>query len=131
MGLCGIVAHKLGAAKVCLTDGDTDTLDQLRCNVAHNHCDDTVDCPQLIWGCRLEQTFNVILGVDIIYVEDILEPLWTTVSECLELEGTFLLAYACHNVLIDLVFQMATKFGFVGTSPDDDKGIYCFEQKKE
>ena len=36
VGLCGIVAHKLGAKRVLLTDGDKTVLKNLRYNVQRN-----------------------------------------------------------------------------------------------
>ena len=47
LGLAGIIAYKLGAEKVLLTDGDTDTLDNMRDNVSANSSrtnDDNDDC---------------------------------------------------------------------------------------
>ena len=59
LGLCGLVAHKLGAQKVVLTDGDTDTLGNMRDNVSNNIEDngevkDTIICKQLLWGRNVE-----------------------------------------------------------------------------
>lgn len=56
-----IVAHKLGAKKVVLTDGDTDTLANMRDNVSSNvgnNYDDlnnSIICKQLRWGKRVEE----------------------------------------------------------------------------
>jgi Predicted methyltransferase len=71
-GLCGLVAHHVGASKVLLTDGDTAVLKNLRYNVNLNtttkesgrnndkcsssssssssNNNNMVSCPQFIWG---------------------------------------------------------------------------------
>ena len=36
LGLCGILAHRLGASRVCLTDGDSDALPLLKENLERN-----------------------------------------------------------------------------------------------
>lgn len=161
LGMCGIVASKLGSGRVILTDGDTDTLARMRDNVQANCCchknlgydDDTVadagvrkivECHQLIWGERVEEfrtahgTFDLILGSDIIYVEEILEPLWNTIDQLLlhddkdwkmKRKAEFWLAYARRNVSIDLVFQHATKRGFQWkTTNEDGEGVYIFSR---
>lgn len=160
MGLCGILASHLGAASVLLTDGDTDTLAQLRRNVQANcssaDCDEDKDdsnnnnkghnrshdvtCRQLVWGRNLDNfvsehgVFDVILGSDIIYVEEIIEPLFETI-ECIlnpqaDADATFILAYARRNVPIDLVLDHAKQRGFECTRPDESsaEGVFYFKR---
>ena len=147
LGMCGIVASKLGARCVTLTDGDTDTLARMRDNVEANGCSTknnntttTMECHQLIWGQHLDRfqerhgTFDLILGSDIIYVEEILEPLWNTV-DCLlrggpHGGGAFWLAYARRNVPLDLVLQQAQKRNFVWKTPEGAEGVYTFSRKE-
>jgi protein N-lysine methyltransferase METTL21D len=57
LGVPGMTAHFLGAAITVLTDGDTDTLANLRDNVARNIasetatiCCNSITCQQLVWG---------------------------------------------------------------------------------
>jgi hypothetical protein len=140
VGLCGILAHKLDASHVWMTDGDVDTLENLRQNVARNHCDSSkVSCPQLIWG-QTEQyptsssssssPVDIILAADIIYVTEILEPLWETVDAILTApDGRFILGYARRNVPMDLVLEHATKHGFVWTCPVDAEGVFVFSRE--
>ena len=152
LGLCGILAHRLGAAEVVLTDGDTEALANLRCNLRANQLCATTDTDtsvntgppatvsshQLVWGQNVSQfrqrhgQFDVILGADIIYIADVLEPLWNTVTELLRPcpGSVFLLAYARRNVSIDLVLETASKFGFVWESPSDDEGVFVFWKKR-
>ena len=106
LGLCGIVAHKLGASEVCLTDGDANVLKNLRYNVKANvtaNDDDecsTVTCPQLIWDHNIEQFldsqqqkqkgidgrryYDLIMAADVAYMSKSIEPLLKTVHLCLE-----------------------------------------------
>jgi predicted nicotinamide N-methyase len=151
LGLCGILAHKLDiASHVCMTDGDVETLENLRRNVARNHCHGdsdssssspnkqhtttipTISCPQLIWG-QTEQyppthSIDILLAADIIYVTEILVPLWETVDAILALDGKFVLAYARRNVPMELVLEHATLHGFVWTCPVEAEGVFVFSR---
>ena len=146
LGLCGILAHRLGAIQVVMTDGDVDTLNNLRENVQRNLYSgenkvafSVVTCPQLIWGHDLDifqrqhmnnMPIDVIIAADIIYVEEILEPLWRTVDNLLDVEhGIFLLAYARRNVPIDLVLEYARRYGFEWTCPDSAEGVFIFTRQ--
>jgi predicted nicotinamide N-methyase len=135
LGLCGILAHKLQATQVLLTDGDIETLAQLRQNVQRNNCatSRSVICPQLIWGHNLD-TFcdqykaplDVIIGADIIYVTTVLQPLWETIDKLLSLNGKFLLAFTRRTVSVELVLEYATKYGFEWTCPENRTSVYVF-----
>lgn len=153
LGLCGILAYKIGAKQCVLTDGDTDTLKELRRNVDHNlqhvgASSSLLPCHQLRWGRnvsnfrkRYEGLFDVIMGSDIIYVEEILDPLFETVQELLSTrkqssstsvknsEPKFLLSYARRNVNIDLVFDCAHKHGFSVLKPDNSEGVFVFTRE--
>lgn len=141
LGLCGILASHWEATQVVLTDGDTDALAGLRTNVTQNAA--TYRCPsvrtaQLVWGEGLDDfcatygsTFDSILGADIIYVEEILQPLWATVDRLLSAEGVFLLAYARRNVSMDLVLAQATARDFVWETPADAEGVYLFRRRRQ
>lgn len=153
LGLCGILAGSLGAASVYMTDGDSDSLSRMRQNVARNKqiitkgCG-TIHCKQLRWGRHLTEfkkhcalptpngKFDVIMGSDIIYTQDILDPLFKTVDFLLkdnsnDVNGFFLLAYARRNVKIDYVFETAEKYGFQWTMPDHCEGCFIFSRKKD
>jgi predicted nicotinamide N-methyase len=138
--LCGILASHWEATQVVLTDGDTDALAGLRTNVAQNAS--AYRCPsvrtaQLVWGEGLDDfaqtygpVFDSILGADIIYVEEILQPLWATVDRLLSAEGVFLLAYARRNVSMDLVLAQATAQNFIWETPADAEGVYLFRRRQ-
>ena len=149
-----------------MTDGDSPSLTRMRDNVARNvsvvpDCS-TVHCKQLRWGQHLaefkkhcdlacnEGCFDTIMGSDIIYTHDILEPLFETVDFLLkrsssdkernttsggdgsanEKKGIFLLAYARRNVKIDDVFATAIKYGFEWTVPPGAEGCFVFSRKE-
>jgi predicted nicotinamide N-methyase len=125
------------SSHVCITDGDSDALVQLRENVNRNRTSanesdndatadvDKVSCHQLIWGkesatqfltqIAMNQKYDVILASDIIYSLVIVEPLWQTVQLLLKKEeGIFVMAYARREVpvSIDLVLKASIEHGF-------------------
>jgi predicted nicotinamide N-methyase len=125
VGLCGIVAHHLGASQLLLTDGDAQVLSKLRHNVKRNIRNDnkTTFCPQLIWGRNLDsfvQVYgqqNVILGSDRVYMTQSLEPLWQTVDKLLERNGLFLYVNLCASQApVELVLDKAKQYGFNWTT---------------
>jgi SAM-dependent methyltransferase len=129
-----------------LTDGDTDALTYLRGNVERNlplidgdlttgatpRAHTTVIVRQLIWGETMSfnpETFDTVLGSDIIYVEEILEPLWRTIRRLLAPDGAFLLAFARRNVPIDRVFEAARENGFTWIVDDaTSEGVVVFRR---
>jgi predicted nicotinamide N-methyase len=159
LGLCGILAHHLQAANVVLTDGDTDALTFMRANVASNcHTStsmdgiesssatrkSTIQCRQLVWGDKdrvddlrrqytEDEGFHLVLGSDIIYVEEILDPLFQSVQRLLAEsdDAQFWLAYARRNVKIDLVLETAARYGFTYETPDDTEGVFVFRRRQQ
>ena len=138
LGLCGILASHLGAASVTLTDGDTDTLQNMRSNVALNTDAETVSCRQLVWGHSVQEfvdqhgTFDTIMGADIIYIDEVLEPLFLeTIPKLLSQDGRFLLAYARRNVSIDRVLETATRAGLSYKQYDEPEGVFAFTRRRE
>jgi len=163
LGLCGILAHRLGAVGTVMTDGDTDALENMRKNVDFNlrqvgvvadgaaSSADLLPCAQLRWGRHVEafkkrwtedtadggdegcDGFDVIMGSDIIYAEDILEPLFDTVMELLSSspKSIFLLAYARRNVKIDLVFECSERHGLSWVEPEGaEEGVFIFSRRE-
>jgi protein N-lysine methyltransferase METTL21D len=153
LGLCGILASHLRASKVVLTDGDSDALQYLRANVeknvpqpqkrVENNIIDTTQATtgtpvfvrQLVWGEAASflltdsERFDTVIGSDIIYVEEILEPLWRTVDDLVSPHGAFLLAFARRNVPIDRVFETAATHGFAWTCDDSNsEGVVVFRR---
>jgi predicted nicotinamide N-methyase len=92
LGLCGMIGHHLGAKNVVLTDADTITLQRMRtnleknCPTAKDDGDDinSISCRQLIWNNRSQMegcgNFDTILGADVIYTVESLDPLFDTVA---------------------------------------------------
>mmetsp|Transcript_15960 Transcript_15960/g.33379 ORF Transcript_15960/g.33379 Transcript_15960/m.33379 type:complete len:303 (+) Transcript_15960:68-976(+) len=128
LGRCGILAHHLSHdnATTILTDGDTDTLKQLRDNVQRNvtgeECGNQVFCRQLLWGEKFanqflreqqqqqqqkgddkaveEKRFDVILGSDLLYVQSVIRPLFETVRVLLNDKGhsKFVMAHCSRRI---------------------------------
>lgn len=139
MGLCGILAHHLGAHRVVLTDGDTDTLALLRGNVAANVSSSSgkvIECRQLVWGREFvhgfssQEPFHLLLASDVIYVEEIIEPLLDTVVALMaQNDGMFWLSYARRNVSIDKVLASAERHGLSWREPSETaEGVYVFQR---
>lgn len=139
LGLCGILAHHITSSYVCLTDGDSDTLQLLRSNIQRNTTATTttedsriqskkIACHQLLWGrqyaldflqrqpsCDDETKFDIIIGSDIIYAECILQPLWDTIKVLLTKKiGIFIMAFSSGRQVgpISHVLDVAEKAGF-------------------
>lgn len=157
LGLCGIVAARLGASRVILTDGDSDTLTRMRTNVAASARPLLPECRQLIWQPRPNNTKNktsrneylhrflaqsnisngvpLILGADICYMEESLEPLWNTMDHLLSKEagGQVWLAYTFRNVAMDSIVEQAQEYGFVcqqTPSGGTTEGVYVFVRRQ-
>lgn len=99
LGRCGLLAHHIAchrysASHVFLTDGDTDTLKQLRANADRNcqyelNSNHKVSCHQLLWGAESAKKFrmqhlgkqcpDLIVGTDLVYTPKAIEPLFETV----------------------------------------------------
>lgn len=170
LGLIGILAACLRPKMLVVTDGDSDTLAGMRGNVELNRGliggfgrmgeggENNIECAQLLWGENMEgfrdkffgelgegeeRGFDTILGSDIIYVEEIIQPLFKTVDFLLKKKTTkiakenggitppptFLLGYARRNVKIDLVFVEAERMGFSWSQPDGPEGAFAFIRK--
>ena len=144
LGLCGIVAHVLGAQLVVMTDGDTQTLQQMRQNAAQAAFRDdesassdggVVQCRQLIWGSphmeafqQTHGTFDVILGADVIYTKASTEPLMDTVAHLLEKpHGQFILSrYNKWNGVSDETVLQAAKERKLHCIHEPAEGIFVF-----
>jgi hypothetical protein len=143
-GLCGLVAHHLGASKVLLTDGDTNVLNNLRYNVNLNTTEESrkegrVACPQLIWGRNIHdflsihnhgQKFHVLLATDVNYMVSSLNPFWKTASDALEpLCGILLYAnVSASQCSLETILSFAKKYGFEWETPTLD--VYMFRQTR-
>ena len=167
LGLCGILAHRMTLSScssspdsesnannnktaVFLTDGDTDALVQLHENIERNKSkcgEGIISSHQLLWGCQMAmdflrhrygQTFDVVLASDVIYVADIIPPLWETIQTLLKSNGVFLLAYAKRKVPVsfDLVLSAAQQAGFTHECLQEDNAdnslyLYAFRWKND
>jgi predicted nicotinamide N-methyase len=133
-GLCGIVAHLLGASRVLVTDGDSTVLPNLRRNV--EPYSNAIKCRQLIWGRRLSEfqtqhgTFDVILAADCIYMPPSLVPFWETMEALLSAEGCVVFCHpSSSQVSRDVLWETANKFGFQITAQHDQ--VHLVERRTE
>lgn len=134
LGPCGILAYQIlkdqtkGPAvsrNIYLTDGDTDTLQQLERNVRRNNIcrrndeDDQIEnstsdqeggvhlsCHQLLWDQEsahkflenqgMKEGIDVLIGSDLLYVGHIMIPLFETARTLLAEKGVFYMSH-CHR----------------------------------
>ena len=154
LGRCGILASKLvndskeSGSTVYLTDGDTDTLLQLRANIELNG-PLPIRCHQLLWGTETATTFlerhasdepfDIIFGSDLIYVEKVISPLFDTVATLLSTKpnSKFTMAHCCrrqgNEVDLNMVLAAATEAGFEHTvaKEEDDIFVFVFQRRKD
>ena len=140
LGLCGMVAHHLGANSVVLTDADTITLERMRSNLEKN-CNNSskysIGCRQLIWNnvSQMEDcgTFDTLLGADVIYTIESLDPLFDTVTYFLQRQvgASFVLSrYTKYGAISDeTVLDVARARNLVWKRPSD--GIFVFRLNGE
>ena len=159
LGRCGILAHKLvrkanADCDVYLTDGDTDTLTQLRDNKKHNVDSDDIKssasevfCHQLIWGRETAQNFlshrasnrafDIMFGSDLIYVQSVIVPLFETVETLLshKADSIFIMAHSNrrkgNEVDVDMVLDAADKAGlrYEVAEQVDDISVFVFRRR--
>lgn len=105
-GLCGIVAARLGAREVTLTDGNSDLLERVESNIAANlpNVPSSVDVRvrQLPWGefvdSDLRGAYDVVLASDVLYQSSAWRPLAACIKELLRpKQGILLLTEAGHE----------------------------------
>lgn len=116
--LPSIVASKLGAASVLATDGSVEVCRRAERNVALNCAaaataarrgagrGGAIGCQQLFWtangmleGDGLEQSFDVVLAADVLWILSGQNQLAATVKAALAPNGVFLLAETGHDGL--------------------------------
>ena len=161
LGRCGILAHLLAPkTKIFLTDGDTDTLSQLRANIQRNitikdddkmnHEHNNISCHQLLWGKETADAFSkahggnfdVIMGSDLVYVPKVIQPLFETVQTLLSKpNGIFVMAHCArrhgNEVKLEMIVDAADQAGFTCNVIVEDNDIlddiylYKFEWKTE
>lgn len=141
LGLVSILLDKLNiCSSLICTDGDEDTLQLLVENQIQN--DSLFDTGYLYWGEHEDflsehmELFDCLIAADVIYEEEQIIPLLTTVCALLKKSGEFILAFARRNVAIDKVLAQAEVLGLqysiVDESPEGItmEPIYCFTWKK-
>ncbi|KAH3764320.1 protein N-lysine methyltransferase METTL21A [Pelomyxa schiedti] len=123
VGLCGLVVANF-ASRVTLTDYHEVVLKALQKNVDHSGFPH-VSCCKLLWGenlpsfSALHGTFDAIIGSDIVFWHDCIEPLFLTVDHLLKTseDAFFVTSYASRASITDRVhlFQVAERHRFEWT----------------
>lgn len=101
-------------------------------NCKLNKVEDRVECRKLLWGedlDKLTDTFDIILGADIIYEQEYVVALFNTARHLMRPSSVFVLGYTKRNVSIDYVLATAANVGLEWTEPDTDEGMYTFRIK--
>jgi predicted nicotinamide N-methyase len=135
---------RANVAANCMDTNTSSSVDEIENAKEGRHSTNrTIQCRQLVWGDngRVDdlkhqytddnQGFHLVLGSDIIYVEEILDPLFQSVDRLLADGGAFWLAYARRNVKIDLVLETADRYGFTYETPDDTEGVFVFQRRHQ
>mmetsp|Transcript_38 Transcript_38/g.122 ORF Transcript_38/g.122 Transcript_38/m.122 type:complete len:267 (+) Transcript_38:338-1138(+) len=111
-GLCGLVAARLGASYVLLTDGSDSVAQRAKRNIELNRDSDgrglalgenMISARKLMWGALLEEElrgkFDVVLASDVLYFTGAWRPLGETVHELLTASGHLIISEAGHDHL--------------------------------
>jgi len=97
LGMVTVLLAKLGVAQcVVATDGDDDTLDLLQENILSSECVGQVAVEKLYWGTESHikniihkyhpitaNGFDILIAADVVYEQEQIEPLISTVSSML------------------------------------------------
>jgi len=121
LGLCGLICSSFGAKFTVVTDKSSEVLQLLRTNIKRNfgHTDKVV-CHKLQWGVDLDkrleemecESFDLILGSDLVYNDVSLNPLCETVSKLISKRGKqceFWLTYVSRDIHLDTKFSQCIK----------------------
>lgn len=143
-GLCGLVLGKLGASRVALTDYNSDAIDLLEDNIEANQLGSTCSAHQLVWG-EVENSqqilsaiggekFDIVLGTDVVYEPECIDPLLSSALHFLKPTGSLYLAnhVARYRKFSQIVSETAQKLGleqsvqpsFVGKEGQVDFSIF-------
>ncbi|XP_059183618.1 protein N-lysine methyltransferase METTL21A [Centropristis striata] len=135
-GLVGIVAALLGA-KVTITDREP-ALDFLSANVQSNLPPDShqaVQVSELTWGQGLDRYpaggFEVVLGADIVYLEDTFVPLLQTLDHLCSDSSVVLLACKIrYKRDTDFLSMLEQRFVLEEVYYDKQRDIYVYKSWK-
>jgi len=141
-GLAGIYASHFCGTPLVLTDGNDEILQLLQRNIDLNRTPHKeVKCCKLRWGHASDidtlhhlapNGFDIILGADIIYTTDSVEPLLDTVQQLLAPHGLFVLLYISRSSHVDNVLmksatrrQLFLKRTYIQQNFEDAEALLC------
>jgi 2-polyprenyl-3-methyl-5-hydroxy-6-metoxy-1,4-benzoquinol methylase len=134
LGLCGIVAHHMGAASVLVTDGVPEVVEYLEYNVQHNQIHNTILKADILqWDRNLDafpQQYDCILAADCVYTSTNTQPLWNTIAKLLKPDGFCIYVNECSSQdSFDQVLEVACHVhGFVQGESHHD-GVHLFRRE--
>jgi len=119
VGLCGLLASRY-CEEVVMTDGDEMVVKMLESNVKLNQRNSdrvsNIKVTKLFWGAEgledlikcidIENGYDIIIGSDLVYQEDVLGSLWTTVDGLLKKSISSLFLVCQQDRGGDLIRQM-------------------------
>ncbi|KAI9526111.1 Methyltransferase-like protein 21A [Dissostichus eleginoides] len=136
-GLVGIVAALLGAKRVTITDREP-AMDFLSANVKANLPQDTqgsVAVSELTWGEGLERYtaggYDVVLGADIVYLEDTFVPLLQTLEHlCSDTSVVLLACKIRYKRDTDFLSMLKQRFTVEEVYYDKQRDIHVYKSWK-
>jgi len=142
-GLAGLVAAQFSDCCV-LTDRDPGVLQLLDQNIDLNVDKFLGSCTsaKLEWGIQnfsdgcfdnLEASYDVTIAADVIYGEEVVEPLWASINAFTKSEGKVYLSHVprcSHSTISDMIVEEATKHKFhllQKHRPESFINLSCFD----
>ncbi|KAL6046759.1 Methyltransferase-like protein 21A, variant 2 [Balamuthia mandrillaris] len=146
-GLCGLLAHKL-SQRCILTDHNDHVLELLQKNVDNHKAKEgqgrVLMVQKLEWGEGLEefkanvpdlgQGFDVIIGSDVVYWPECIEPLLRTVEALLSpsADSVFILSYMSRAKNADaLLHRLLEQYAFSTTVIRHENDVFVVEIRRE
>jgi len=106
MGLTGITLGVMGYP-VTVTDHNADALAMIKKNVEHNHLNN-VHVDKLDWlEVYSGKKYDIVCGSELIYTEDVIDPLLDLLQKCLEHQGRAFIAHDINRKNMETFLQKA------------------------
>ena len=120
IAICSLFLSKFGEASlVTSTDGNEIVVDLMNDNAKLSHCKN-VSCETMKWGLDTAKefkerhgTFDIVMGSEIAYNENCIDPLIETIKELLDPNGRFLIGHIFrYGRVTRYLFQRLEEEGF-------------------
>lgn len=133
LGVAGITAAAFGH-RVTITEHDPHALEFIKANASFNHCPGAMICP-LDWARReLEGQFDLIIGSEIVYSDQIIDLLGAVFQKYLRPQGRIVLAEGVRATGVRFWERMAPRFDIrvrktILRSEEETRTILLFEMR--